>query len=140
MAANKDPRFTEFPKIGTGVSTGTANTASDGSGSMATIFTAGTNGSRIERIRYTNAQLAAAVSSALVLKFFVTDVNGANPILIQEVAVPAATRTVASPGAGGSYTFPNGLIIPFGTLLKVAQSVYAGVQDLMHFAVEGGDY
>jgi len=140
MSANKDPIFTLTPKIGIGISTGTANVACDGSGSMATIFSAGENGSRIERVRYTNAQLAAAASSAMVLKFFVTDVNGANPILIQEVQVPAVTRTLSTVGASGIYTFPNGLIIPAGTLIKVAQSVYAGVQDLIHFAVEGGDY
>jgi hypothetical protein len=140
MTANTEPIFTKTPRIGLGLSTGTGNTASDGSGSLADIFTAGTNGSRIERIRYSNAQLAAAASSALVLRFFITDTNGLNPKLLCEVSLPVATRTVAVVGAGGSYTFANGLVIPAGTKIQVGQSVYTGVQDLLHFVVEGGDY
>ena len=140
MAANIDPIFTSVPHIGLGLSTGTANTASDGSGSLADIFTASTNGSRIERIRYSNAQVTAAASSASVLRFFITDTSGLNPKLLCEVTIPAATRTVSAVGAGGTYTFTNGLVIPAGTKIQVGQSVYAGVQDLMHFVVEGGDY
>jgi len=139
MTANVNPIFTLTPKIGIAL-VAAANTASDGSGALVTLFTAGANGSRIERIRYQNAQAAAAASSAMVVRIFITDTGGANPTLLAEVAISAATRTVAVVGAGGIYNFANGLVMPSGTLIKVIQSVYAGVQDLMHYVAEGGDY
>lgn len=139
MTANTSPIFTLTPKIGI-ASVAAANTASDGSGSLVTLFTAGANGSRIERIRYINAQASAAASSAMVVRFFVTDTGGANPTLLAEAALAAATRTVAAIGASGFITFTNGLVIPSGTIIKVIQSVYAGVQDLMHYVAEGGDF
>ena len=140
MAANTEPIFTITPNIGQAISTGTANTASDGSGSMATLFTAGINGSRIERITYQNAQNAPAASSAMLIKIFLTNTSGENPRLLSEIAVPAATRTASAVGASGTLLFTNGLVIPSGTLVKVAQSVYAGDNDLMHFTAEGGNF
>jgi len=139
MPVNTVPIFTKTPKVGT-CAVSVANTASDGSGSLATLFTAGEFGSRIERIRYSNAQVAPAASSAMVIRLFITDATGSNPTLLTEIPLSSVTRTTTSAGAGGTYTFANGLVIPAGTIIKVAQSVYAGVQDLMHFVAEGGDY
>ena len=139
MAANTSPIFTLTPNVGLAL-VDAANTESDGTGNLVTLFTAGAFGSRIERIRYTNAQSTAAASSAMVIRFFVTDNAGNNPKLLVEVALAAATRTTAVVGAAGIYTFTNGLVIPSGTLIKVIQSVYAGAQDLMHYVAEGGDY
>lgn len=138
-APNINPIFTLIPNVGIAL-VAAANTASDGSGALVTLFTAGAQGSRIERIRYANAQAAAAASSAMVIRFFITDTGGANPTLLAEVAVGAITRTVAVMGANGIFAFTNGLIISSGTLIKVIQSVYAGAQDLMHYVAEGGDF
>jgi len=138
MTANTTPIFTATPKIGL-AAVSAANTASDGSGSLVDLFTAGANGSRVERIRYTNAQASAAASSAMVIRIFV-DKTGSNPYLLVELALPAATRTLSAGGAYGIYTFTGGLFLPAGATLKVCQSVYAGVQDLMHYVAEGGDY
>ncbi len=139
MPANTVPVFTKTPKIGM-CSVNSANTACDGSGTLTTLFTAGDNGSRIERIRYSNAQVAPAASSAMVIRVFITDTSGANPTLLTEIPLVTATRSATTVGAGGAYTFPNGLVVPAGTIIKVTQSVYAGVQDLMHYVAEGGDY
>jgi hypothetical protein len=139
MAPNTKPIFALTPNIGVAL-VDAANTESDGTGVLVTLFTAGAEGSRIERIRYANAQSSAADSSAMVIRFFITDHHGANPTLLAEVALAAATRTVAVVGAQGIYTFTNGLVIPNGTIIQVIQSVYAGVQDLMHYVAEGGDF
>ena len=138
-AANTSPIFTLTPNIGI-ATVAAANTESDGTGDLVTLLTAGAQGSRVERIRYGNAQSSAAASSAMVVRFFITDTGGANPTLLAEVAVPAITRTVAVIGASGIYTFTGGLTIPAGTIIKVIQSVYAGVQDLMHYVAEGGNF
>jgi len=139
MAANDKPIFTLVPNVGF-AEVDSANTESDGTGDLDTLFTAGTNGSMVFKIRYRNAQSTAAASSAMVIRFFLTDTGGANPRLLHEIALATATRSTSAIGAGGLCTFVDGLAIPDGTLLKVCQSVYAGAQDLMHYVAEGGDF
>jgi hypothetical protein len=140
MAANANPIFALTPNVGF-ASVAAANTASDGSGALTTLFTSPAgSGSRIERIRYANAQAVAAASSGMVIRFFITDNAGNNPRLLAEVALATATRSTTAIGAQGILQFPGGLVVPAGTLLKVCQSVYAGVQDLMHYVCEGADF
>jgi hypothetical protein len=139
MPANIYPIFTLTPNIGF-AEVDSANTESGGTGALDTLFTAGADGSMVFRIRYRNAQSVAAASSANVIRFFLTDTGGINPRLLGEIALPAATRTTAVIGAGGVYSFADGLTIASGQLIQVIQSVYAGAQDLMHYIAEGGDF
>lgn len=139
MAANTNPIFTLTPNIGM-AEVAEANTESDGTGNLATLFTAGANGSRVEYVTYHNAQSTPAASSAMVVRIFVTDAAGANPRLLSEAALATATRSATAIGAAGTIAFQDGLNLKSGQLLKCCQSVYAGVQDLMHFIAIGGDY
>jgi hypothetical protein len=139
MTANTNPIFTLTPNVGM-AEVDSANTESDGTGATDTLFTAGANGSLVFRIRYCNAQSSAAASSANVIRFFLTDTGGINPRLLVEVALVAATRSTSVIGAGSLYEFANGLAIASGQLILVVQSVYAGVQDLMHYVAEGGNF
>lgn len=63
----------------------TANTARDGTGTVATVFTAGASGSRIDDITIT----AAATTTAGMVRLFLHD--GTNTRLLREVAVLAVT-------------------------------------------------
>lgn len=139
MPANTEPIFALTPHCSS-CAVAAANTASDGSGTLVDLFSAGSNGSRIDRIRCTNAQATAAASSPMVIRFFITDTGGSNPRLFYELALGAATRSTTVIGAGTTIAFPNGVIIASGQILKVIQSVYAGAQDLMHYFAEGGDF
>jgi hypothetical protein len=139
MPANTDPVFTLTPRI-TGVHVAAANTASDGSGSLVTAFTAGTFGSRLDEITVTNAQASAAASSAMVIRVFITDTSGANPRLLREQAMPTATRSTTAVGAQILFSFAGGLTLASGQLIQVCQSVYAGVQDQNSVVCRGGDY
>lgn len=139
MPANTNPIFTLTPNATICV-IAAANTARDGSGTLVTAFTAGTNGSRIESVTFTSAQASAAANSAMVGKVFLTDNAGANPRLIAETILPAATASNTAIGQAQTITFTNGLIINTGQILKVCQSVYAGVQDQFHVLTKGGDY
>jgi hypothetical protein len=76
----------------------------------------------------------------MVVRAFVTDIAGANPRLVGEVALPAATRSASAIGATNTIIFSPALILETGQQLKVAQSVYAGVQDSNSVIVYGGDY
>ena len=139
MAANTTPIFVLTPKFSTAASAA-ANTASDGSGALVTLFTAGANGSLISSIKVNNAQISAALSSAMGVRIFITDTAGANPRLHSEAALPAATRSLTAVGATATINFLGGLQIAAGQIVKVCQSAYAGVQDLTHFSAQGGDY
>lgn len=139
MPANTTPIFTLTPNCPV-VEIAAANAARDGSGTLVTLFTAGVNGSRIESITFTSAQATAALNSAMVGRVFLTDTAGANPRLINEIVITAVTASNTVVGATNTILFSNGLIIPSGCILKVAQSVYVGVQDKVHVIAKGGNY
>ena len=139
MPANTTPIFTLTPNC-PAVNIAAANTARDGSGTLVTLFTSGTNGSRIESITFTSAQATAAANSAMVGRVFLTDSSGANPRLINEVLISAVTASNTVVGSTSTISYLNGLIIPSGCLIKVSQSIYATAADQMHVVARGGNY
>ncbi len=86
MAANTTPTFVLTPNVTTS-NTSAANTAIDGTGTLVTGFTAGTNGSRVERIRVKCAATSAAANVNVFLY------NGSTNILLTTVAVTAVTAS-----------------------------------------------
>lgn len=140
MPANQNPIFTLTPDIGF-ARLSLANTARDGSGTVSTVFTAQSNGSRVDTVTWTSATLAVGVaSSAMVGRIFITNTSGTNPRLIGEVAIPTITPSSSSIGATVTFYFPGGLYLANGQLVQVSQSVYAGVQDQMDVIARGGDF
>ena len=139
MPANTSPIFTLVPNVGF-ARLAAANTARDGSGTLATVFTATTDGSLLNKITFTSAQAAAAASSLRVMRIFITDTSGANPRLRGEILLPAVTASNTAIGATATFTFVDGLILRSGQLVQVSQSVYAGVQDQTDCIAEGGNY
>lgn len=135
----QDPKFVETPRT-TLKQLAAANTASDGSGTLEELFTAATNGSRVDRITVTNAQAAPAASSAMLVKVFVSDTTGAAPTLYAEAMLPATTRSNTATGANFPFTFLGGLLLKSGQKILISQSIYAGVQDRTAWVLEGGDY
>ena len=139
MAANTVPIFCKQGNF-MPVAIAAANTASDGSGSLVTIVTAATDGTRVEGVRFKNAQITAAASSANLMKIFLTDTSGNNPMNVGEVIQAAATRSATVAGATSIYTFDQPIIMRSGQLLKVCMHVYAGAQDLTHALAFANDY
>lgn len=154
MAANTTPIFVLTPNTAQS-RISAANTARDGSGSLVTAFTAGSNGSRVESITFTSAQVIAAASSSMVVRVFVTDNAGANPRLLCEGALTGVTASNTAIGATITFDFNTGTVLPANTLLigirtpiilvsgqliKVCQSVYAGAQDQNDVIIRGGDF
>jgi hypothetical protein len=139
MAANTTPIFIKQGNVGL-ARIAAPNTASDGSGTLVTLVTAAVDGTRIDGVRFRNSQIAAAASSNMVHRIFLTDITGSNPRLVGEVATSAATRSVSAIGATSIYTFDQPLILLTGQVLKVCQSVYAGVQDQFDAQAFAGDY
>ena len=69
----------------------TANTNRDGTGTLATIFTAGASGSRIDDI----VIKAVGTTTAGMVRLFLHD--GTNARLLDEIAVPAITPSATVP-------------------------------------------
>ena len=139
MPANTSPIFTLTPEAAT-ATIAAANTARDGSGTLVDLFTAGSNGSRIDFITFTSSQATAAASAARVQRVFLTDTGGLNPRIISEVVLPAVTASNTAIGATVTITFTNGLVIASGQKVQVSQSVYGSAADGTSVLARGGDY
>lgn len=139
MAASIQPIFTILGNM-IPVSIAVANTASDGSGTLVTLITAGINGTRVDGVTFRNGQTIALASSAMVCRVFLSDALGVNFKIVGEVALAAATRSASVVGATSTITFTNPIIMKSGQIMSVAQSVYAGAQDLNSAIGYGGDY
>jgi len=141
MAANTTPIFIKQGNVGL-ARIAAANTASDGSGTLVNLVTSAVDGTRIDGVRFRNSQATAATSSLMVHKIFLTDTTGANPRLIGEIQTPAGANRVTAGNIGASsiYTFDQPLILLSGQILKVSQSIYAGVQDQFDIQAFAGDY
>lgn len=139
MSANVQPIFTLTPNC-KGTTINAANTAKDGSGAITTLFTAGTNGSRVDRVTITNSQATAGANSASVNRIWISDTSGANYKLYKESAVAAVTGSNTAIGYSTTLNFVSGLILASGQLLGGTIAVRASASDNMDFVVEGGDY
>lgn len=137
MAANTTPIFLKQPNVQY-VSTGVnANTALDGTGTVATVFTAdATNGSKIENVTLTHL----GTNVATVVRFFVnngsTNSTATNNSLVYEVTMAANTLTQTA--ASVPVSIPINLYLKPGYKLNVTigTAIAAGI---MVFA-QGGDY
>lgn len=140
MAANKEPIFVLNPIIAT-CELAAANTARDGSGAnLITLFTAGADGARCDRIEFISAQALVAANSLMVCRVFISDPTGSNFRLLREVQLTAVTASNTVIGSTVGINFIPALGLRAGQVIKVSQSVYAGVQDKVHVTGIFGDF
>jgi hypothetical protein len=91
----------------------TANTARDGTGTLATIFTAGSSGSRIDDIKIQ----ATGTTTAGAVRLFLHD--GTNARLYDEILVPAITPSTTVEAF--SATLVNqAIVLPNGWSLRAS--------------------
>ena len=135
MPANISPIFTNVPNSGWGT-IDTANTAKDGTGTVVEIFTAGSNGSKVERI----IAETLGTNVASVLRVFLNN-GGANSVpanntLIRQISLPSTTISEVA----GQITImvPLDIVIEAGYKLNITigTTVAAGWQ----VSALGGDY
>lgn len=136
MAANLNSIFPLTPKIQWAKAL-TANTATDGTGTSVTCFTAGANGSRVDMV----VVQPLGTNVASVLRLYINNGGSAgtatNNSMFAEIALPATT---ISQTASGLYpiSVPLVIVLPAGytILATVGTTIAAGVQ----VSVMGGDY
>ncbi len=135
MALNNNPVFSASPRIGVGTLTA-ANTAFDGSGTITSVFTAGTDGARVDRICFQNAKASVAANSAMVGRVFLSP-DGTTWTPFDEIAIAAVTSSNTAVGARNELIYPEGLMLPANYQVGVTISVYAGAQDRTNVIVRG---
>lgn len=135
MAAGTAAIFPNVPATGFGKLT-TANAALDGTGTVSSLFTAGANGARVDKIRLK----ALGTNVGTVVRIFLnngsTNTVATNNSLISEMTLAATTAssTVANPDV---FLFLDVALPPTYTLLAtLGTTVAAGWQ----LTVEGGNY
>lgn len=136
MAANTIPIYSKEGQLSfPATSLTTANTAMDGTGTVATIFTAGVDGGRVERVRVK----ANGTNVATVLRIFINNggdtTTAANNNLYAEKTIAATTASAAAalltnelPDTIDTTAFP--LVLPPGYRLTatIGTTVAAGLQ------------
>jgi len=127
MAANLAPTFVLTPNV-TASNSATAVTTIDGTGALVTGFTAGADGSRVERIRVK----CAATSAAANVNIFIFD--GTNNRLLTHIPVTAVT----SSNTVGTFesVVTIGMVLPTGYLLKWATTIAQSTNVI----IEGGNF
>jgi hypothetical protein len=139
MAANTTPIFVLSGNFTPG-RIAAANTASDGSGALVTIVTAGSNGARVDGVRFINSQATAAAAAAKVFRIFLSDTGGTNFRLVGEVIAAAVTRSTTVAGQTAIYTFDQAIIMQSGQIMSVCQSVYTTAADQTDAIAYAGNY
>lgn len=128
------PQYAAAPKCGIG-QVSTANTALVGTGTLATIFTAGTSGSRIDSV----AIKATGTTTSGMVRLFIH--NGTTASLFTEVPVTAITPGGSAPsfemqlnGNTMSQLFP--VVLPNNYSLRASTHN----AETFNIIVQGGDF
>ncbi len=136
MSANTSPIFVATPR-NSYISTGTtANTAFDGTGTVATVFTAGANGSKVETVSLWNM----GSNVATVVRFFInngsTNATAGNNALLNEVTW--ATNTASQVAASTPVQWQANLYMPAGYKLNctIGTAIASGIM----VESQGGDF
>lgn len=150
MPANTSPIFSLTPNVGSvSITTAAANVKSSGAGTLASdifkAFTAGANGSFIQKLRFMSVASAAAVTGvATTLRVFLSTVGSgsttaADTFLVGEISVPAISSS-HSTNATNYYDLILNMAIPAGMFIHVSQHVAQTANQNWVATAIGGDY
>jgi len=114
----------------------TANTAKDGTGTAPTLYTAGANGSRVDRIKVRNTGTAVATVLRIFINNGSTAATAGNNSLYMEVTIPACT--VSEVAAQADIVIPLNMSLPAG--YKINVTIGTTIAAAIAVTCEGGDY
>lgn len=104
----------------------TANTARDGTGTLATVLTGATNGTRIDDIMIK----ATVTTTAGTVRFFLSLDGGTTKRLILEI--PVVANTVSASNPAWSYMISNlGWLLPNGSAILYASTEKAEAMNIV---------
>ena len=135
MPANTSPIFPLTPNVAWATVT-TANTAKDGTGTVATVFTAGANGARVDYLKVR----ALGTNVATVIRVFVnnggSNAVAANNSLILDQTIAATTNSETAQLVDNLIQLDLSLPANYKINVTIGTTVAAGLQ----FTAMGGDY
>ena len=129
MAATS--QYVSVVKNGTLAQATVANTGRDGTGTLATIHTAGTTGARVDAIIFN----APGTVTAGMLRLFIT--IGADTRLLDEVPVVATTPSATVMAWRINYIPPVPMVLEAGALLKFSTN---NAETFNAVAIFAGDF
>lgn len=137
MPANTSPIFSVAPAVEWSGLVQSANTTTDlTSGTIYAIFTAGSNGSYLQRIRFRHLGTNVATVARVWINNGSTTGTAANNTLWDEITL--AANTVSQTAAAINYELPLGFAINSGYVIYV--TLGTGVAAGFKVTVIGGDY
>jgi len=136
MPAGTTPIFAAAPNVSWGTAITTANTAKDGTGTVVTCFTAGAQGSFIQRIRFRPAGTNVATVARIFINNGATNATASNNTLWDEITL--AATTLSEVAALSTYELPLnfGLQAGYKINVTIGTTVAAGYAP----TVIGSDY
>ena len=135
MAANTKPIYPLTPVIG--MSTiATANTAKDGTGTVVTLFTAGTDGGRVDKIKVRPTGTSVQTVLRVFLNNGLTNATPANNTLYMERTIPAYTLSETTEQLDIAVQLD--VALPAGW--KVNCAIGTTVASALALTCEGGNY
>lgn len=150
MPANTAPIFTLTANVGT-VNVTAANTKSDGTGTgvgtdIFKAFTAGSNGSFVQRVRFNPVATTAATTTTATIGrvFYSTTGSGAttggtNTWLIAEVTLPSVSADSSTAPTNPIEVMVNAAL-PTGSFIHVTTHAAPAANSSWQATVFGGDY
>lgn len=139
MPANTAPIFTLTPETSWSTNMIVANTGNLSAGTSYAVFTAGTNGSYVQKIRFrhqsTNANNVATVARVFINNGGATG-TASNNTIWDEITI--AANTASQTAASTNYELPLNFALPAGYIIycTIGTAVVAGIQA----TIVGGDY
>lgn len=132
MAANTSPIFTLAPKL-PAVRISTANTNRDGTGTLGTLFTAGSEGGFFKGFRFQ----AEGTTTAGVIRIFVQAGGSGNYELLREILVSAITPSTTVEAWSSEWWPTAGLPLGAGDVVKVGTH---NAETFSAWLMGGGNY
>lgn len=131
------PNFAATPRLSSGL-VNTANTNTDGtSGTRVTVFTAGTNGSRLDSVQIKGIVANGVTQAADTVRLWLY--NGTTTYFFKESLVAAGGGNVGVAQANTEITVPIGIDLPNGWSLTASTDI-GGSTASYHVTGFGGDY
>ena len=127
MPAGIDPIYVATPKIGFGANLTTANTATDGTGTVSTLMTAGTNGAFVEKVLVRHLGTNVQTVVRIFINNGSTNATANNNRLIREITVPANTLTQTAASLATDIPINIPLQAGYTLLATVGTTIAAGL-------------
>ena len=142
MPANTAPIFTLTPQIEWGINMNTANTGNMSAGTAYIVYSAGTNGSYLQKIRFRHQSTNTTNSAATVARVFINNGGASgttnNNVIFDEINI--AANTVSQTAASVNYELPLNFGLPPSYTIYVTLGTAPTAGSWIQASVVGGDY